>query len=613
MNLPPETLEPATQVPEQQVRKNSFQEMAQQVLALWPRMSRAEKESAEKLLGRLARGYRTNKYIQAIRPKIHFKQQLYLSLECVEAFFGGAAGGGKTDALLLAALQYIDVPNYSAILFRKTYTDMQGAGAIMTRAVQWMRAFPEVRWSSQDKTFYFPGEARLSFAYLENDADRERYQGWEFQFVGFDELTHHPEENYTYLFSRLRRKSGMLIPLRMRSTSNPGGTYGEWVRTRFVPTEYLKASESEQFSRIWKVSQRCTRCDGDGFFTDEDCKKNPETGLPIPEPCCYCDGRGQQRRFFVPSRLVDNPSLDKREYRRSLQMLSAKDQASLEHGRWDFVESGGVFDAAWFQYYGMAGDSIRWMGRNRSGEHQMMILPAKGAGSGIRFQTIDTASKDKTFSDWTVIATWAICPVSGNLFLLNVRRAKMQVPDIVPAIVEQAGLFRATVLVIEDAASGIGVIQELGRLKTGQHAALPRYISGNSQAGPAPDWQLSSFAVLPYSPHDGSKISRASVAQVMARTGKIFLPSGSPEWLSSWLAEVIKFPNDLHDDCVDTLSMAAWYASDPSTQAMLSAGPPQLGVAHGTAPIRPVAASEFSGLGSGFPGSGFPGSVSGFR
>lgn len=562
------------------ISSQHFSTLAQETARLWPHFTKQESLRTRLLLERLARGYRTNKYIERIRPKIHPKQQAYLSLECVEAFFGGAAGGGKTDALLLAALQYVDVPEYSAILFRKTYTDMQGAGAIMTRAVSWFREFPEVRWSSQDKTFYFPKGSRISFAYLENDGDRERYQGWEFQFVGFDELTHHPEQNYTYLFSRLRRKAGMLVPLRMRATSNPGGTHGEWVRSRFVPQEYLQADQAEQFSRIWNVSQRCDRCDGTGLFVDEDSKLD-SAGNKIPESCFYCEGRGEQRRYFVPSRLVDNPSLDKREYRRSLQMLSAKDQASLEHGRWDFVESGGVFDLEWFSYYSMAGESIRWMGTNRSGQPQLMILPPRGPGSGIRFQTIDTASKDKTFSDWTVIATWAICPVSGNLFLIGVRRGKYKVPDLAGIILQEAAAHQATVLVIEDAASGIGVIQELQKLKTGQHQGINQQ---NRAAGLTQqhEWKLGSFSVLPYSPHDSSKVSRASVAQVMVRTGKIFLPAGSPEWLASWLTEIVKFPNDLHDDCVDTLSMAAWYASDPSTQSMLSCGSPVIGRVAGT-------------------------------
>ena len=57
------------------------------------------------------------------------KQQVFMNLTIREAFFGGAAGGGKSDALLMDALQYVDVKGYSAIIFRKSFTDLIKPGA----------------------------------------------------------------------------------------------------------------------------------------------------------------------------------------------------------------------------------------------------------------------------------------------------------------------------------------------------------------------------------------------------------------------------------------------------------------------------------------------------
>src|SRR5216684_5523404 len=51
------------------------------------------------------------------------RQRLFLKLDCEEALYGGAAGGAKTDALLMAALEYVAEPGYSAIIFRRTYAD----------------------------------------------------------------------------------------------------------------------------------------------------------------------------------------------------------------------------------------------------------------------------------------------------------------------------------------------------------------------------------------------------------------------------------------------------------------------------------------------------------
>jgi len=162
------------------------------------------------------------------------KQCAYLLLPQIEAFYGGQPGGGKSDALLMGALQYVDVPDYAAILFRRTYADLALPGALMDRAHQWLQS-TAARWNEQRKTWTFPSGATLSFGYLENEKDKYRYQSAEFQYVGFDELSQFFETQYTYLFSRLRRLSGSNVPLRMRSASNPPTTAdGQWVKTRFV-------------------------------------------------------------------------------------------------------------------------------------------------------------------------------------------------------------------------------------------------------------------------------------------------------------------------------------------------------------------------------------------
>jgi len=66
------------------------------------------------------------------------KQLAFLMLPHKEAFYGGAAGGGKSDALLSAALQYVDIPGYSAIIFRRTFTDLKLPGALIDRSHSWL-------------------------------------------------------------------------------------------------------------------------------------------------------------------------------------------------------------------------------------------------------------------------------------------------------------------------------------------------------------------------------------------------------------------------------------------------------------------------------------------
>ena len=131
----------------------------------------------------------------------------------------------------MASLQFVDIPGYSAILFRRTYADLSLPGALIDLSKQWLQPFVqsgEVRWSEKEKVYKFPSGATLSFGYLESENDKYRYQGSAFQFIGFDEVTQISPDNYRYLFSRLRKDKSLNVPLRVRATTNPGGLYSDF-------------------------------------------------------------------------------------------------------------------------------------------------------------------------------------------------------------------------------------------------------------------------------------------------------------------------------------------------------------------------------------------------
>src|SRR3984893_17655613 len=177
------------------------------------------------------------------------KQMAFMICPRPEAFFGGAAGPGKSKALLMAALQPVEHPRYSALLLRRTFRQLNQSNSIMNRARQWLAGTDAV-WNTTDKRFTFPSGATLTFGNLDSDDDMYQYDSAEFQFVGFDELTSFTEGQYTYLFPRLRTTRDNPVPLRMRSASNPGNRGHDWAKARFLigePPEMLAHEYPERF------------------------------------------------------------------------------------------------------------------------------------------------------------------------------------------------------------------------------------------------------------------------------------------------------------------------------------------------------------------------------
>ena len=217
------------------------------------------------------------------------KQRQFLGAVGVrEALYGGAAGGGKSDALLMAASRHVNNPGWHALLVRRTYADLALPGALMDRALSWWNGKRGVKFNRQQKRFDWQGGGSVSFGYLDRTDDHLRYQGSELTFVGIDEAGQLRPEQMIYLASRLRKPKDVDLPLQMRYASNPGGIAHDWLKERFVDAE------------------------------DPDC-------------------------LFVPALVDDNPGLDAESYKRQLALLDPVTRAQLEHGDWNVaIKSGWI-------------------------------------------------------------------------------------------------------------------------------------------------------------------------------------------------------------------------------------------------------------------------------
>jgi len=159
------------------------------------------------------------------------RQAEFLARPEYEALYGGAAGGGKSEALVAEALRQVHIPHYKAIIFRKTYPQLRELIQKSHRIYQ--PAFPDAVYHSTDHCWIFPSGARIYFGSMPNQDSYENYQGLSFAFIGFDELTHFTEDEYLYLIGR-NRADGAGLRVYIRSTANPGGRGHAWVKERFI-------------------------------------------------------------------------------------------------------------------------------------------------------------------------------------------------------------------------------------------------------------------------------------------------------------------------------------------------------------------------------------------
>lgn len=272
----------------------------------------------------------------------------------------------------MAALQYAHVPGYAALLLRRTFRDLNQPDSLIPRSKEWLMG--RASWSAIDKRWTFPSGATLTFGYLDHEDDVYQYQSSAFQFIGFDELTQFPETWYRYLFSRLRRHTGVDVPLRMRAGSNPGGLGHEWVKRRFVAAP------------------------------------------------------PSQDRLFIPSQLDDNPSLDRDQYVQSLSQLDPILRAQLLAGDWD-AYIGGRFRKEWFRRYTVDGRYYHLQGRNSpfliDQCHRFLICdPAT---------TAEETTRKGQDADYTAIGVFATTP-ARDLLVLDMTRKRLGLDEIVPEI-----------------------------------------------------------------------------------------------------------------------------------------------------------------------------------
>lgn len=239
-------------------------------------------------------------------------QTAFLSSSEQEVLYGGAAGGGKSYAMLADPVRYFNNSKAQMLLVRRSTEELREL--INVSKQLYPDAIPGIKFLERDKTWIAPSGATLWLSYLDREDDVMRYQGQAFNWIGFDELTQWPSPYaWNYMRSRLRTTSGSGLSLYQRATSNPGGPGHQWVKKMFIDPE----------------------TPGKSFWA---------TDMDSGEVIVYPKGHSREgeklfKRKFIPATLFDNPYLsDDGMYEANLLSLPEHQRRQLLEGDWDINE-----------------------------------------------------------------------------------------------------------------------------------------------------------------------------------------------------------------------------------------------------------------------------------
>lgn len=223
-------------------------------------------------------------------------QLIYDLADVDEVFWGGQAGGGKSEGLLMFALKRrIENPGSAGLMLRRTLPELEKS--LIRKSRLYFGHF--AKYSEQKKLWKFKpeyGGGIQEFGFCESDKDLYQYMSAEYDDIEIDEASHFTEYQAIYLTSRLRPRSCKKGLLRL--ASNPGNRGHQWLKARYVDVARNKIHTA--------------------FDEDEGTFKT---------------------RFFLPATLEDNTLMSKKErqnYRSWLNTLPEHDRRMLRDGDWDY-------------------------------------------------------------------------------------------------------------------------------------------------------------------------------------------------------------------------------------------------------------------------------------
>lgn len=230
--------------------------------------------------------------------------------EAEELFFGGRAGGGKSDLLLGASI----LQHQKSIIFRREFPQLR---EIIERSGELLHPFGASYNSNEHLWRGLPGSRLIEFGAVQYEKDIRKYRGRPHDFIGFDEVTEFTEYQFRFLGAWLRTtRRGQRV--RKIATGNPPSTpEGQWVIKYWAPwldEKHPNPAEPGEIRWFAMVGDEEIEVDGpESFFYDGE----------LVEPIS---------RSFIPATLADNPYLYYTNYARTLRNLPEPLRSQLLRG-----------------------------------------------------------------------------------------------------------------------------------------------------------------------------------------------------------------------------------------------------------------------------------------
>jgi predicted phage terminase large subunit-like protein len=422
------------------------------------------------------------------------------------AIYGGAAGGGKSYALLLEPTRHAENPRFGCVIFRRVTTQVRNEGGLwdesyaMYKPMDWHPHEGMLEWKA-------PSGMRVKFAHLQHEKTKFDWQGSQIPLIGFDELTHFTETQFVYMMSRNRSTSG--VQGYIRATCNPD--VDSWVR-KWIDW-YIKGDDYPEAERGYPIPERSGKIRWFVRQGDEMIWGNTREGLVEQ----YGEETMPKSFTFIPSKLSDNVILMNLDpnYKASLLAMPRVERERLLGGNWNVRASSG-------DYF------------KRSDFEVIDVLPGDVVQTVRYWDRASTKPNDENKDpDWT--RGIKMSKHKDGTFVVQHMASIRDNPAAVKKLLKSTASQDSRSVIIyleqEPGSSGESEVQDLIQL-------------------------LSGYATYADRP-TGDKITRAHPVSAYSESGKIKVMRGA--WNADFFTELENFPppkNKGHDDQVDTLSGA---------------------------------------------------------